>query len=285
MYPSQLFAVTETGPQALPVPEGASSVHDIFDALPLGVYSALRTFEHNKFLDLEAHLARTEQSMALLGWTYQLDRPLFCRSLHEVCTAYPGPDARVRFDVLAAPATMLGSDSRVLIALSPFEPPPAHYYREGVQVSLAPALHREQPLVKTADFVLKRRPFPLGEAQQYEHLLLDEAGHILEGSSSNFYAIDQGALQTAGEQVLAGITRRILLQLAADLGLPVTLQPLHRDRLPAISEAFLSSASRGLLPIVAIAGQVVGDGRPGPVTRQLMAAYDDYVRRTIRTAI
>jgi branched-chain amino acid aminotransferase len=285
MFPTQLFAVTDNGPQPLPIPEGTSGVHDIFDDLPLGVYSALRTFEHNKFLDLEAHLARTERSMALLGWNYKLDRPALCRALHDVCTAYPGPDSRVRFDVLAAPATMLGVDSRLLIALSPFEPPPAHYYQKGVQVALAPALRRERPLIKAASFVLKRRPYPLGQADSYEHLMLDEAGHILEGSSSNFYAVYQNALCTAGEGVLAGITRLIILQLAETAGLPIQLTPIHRDQLPAISEAFLSSASRGILPIVAIAGQMVGGGRPGPLTRQLMVAYDAYVRGAIRTAV
>jgi branched-chain amino acid aminotransferase len=282
---NQLFAVTPNGPQPLTPPEGASGVHEIFDALPLGVYSALRTFEHNKFLDLAAHLDRTEQSMALLGWDYKLDRDSFRRALHEVCTAYPGPEARVRFDVLAAPATSLGTDSRVLIALSPFTPPPDAYYRDGVRVSLAPALKRERPLIKTASFVLKRRPYPLGQAESYEHLMLDAAGHILEGSSSNFYAVYDNALWTAGEGVLAGITRIIILQLAAEMGLPVRLEPIHQEQLTAVSEAFLSSSSRGILPIVGVSGQPVGDGRPGPLTRQLLTAYNDYVRGAIRTAI
>ena len=285
MHPNQLFAVTADGPLPLPVPEGASGVHDIFDALPLGVYSALRTFKHNKFLDLDAHIARTEQSVALLGWDYQLDQMALRRALHEVCTAYPGPDSRVRFDLLAAPAAALGTDSRLLIALSPFEPPPPHYYADGVRVALADALRRERPLIKAASFVLKRRPYPLGQPESYEHLMLNEAGFILEGSSSNFYAIYQEELWTAGEGVLGGITRLIILRLAEEIGLPVRLTPIHREQLAEIDEAFLSSASRAVLPIVGVGDQPVGDGRPGPATRRLMAAYDAYARAAIRTAI
>src|SRR5688500_12637048 len=69
----QLFAVTDAGPQPLPVPPTAADFTDLYQGLALGVYSVLRTFEHNKFLWLEHHLARTVSSMKLLGWDYQLD--------------------------------------------------------------------------------------------------------------------------------------------------------------------------------------------------------------------
>lgn len=281
----QLFAVTPTGPQSLPWPAGATSVYEAFDNLPLGVYSALRTFEHDKFLHLDYHLDRTEQSMRLLGWTYCLDRGAFCRALHQVCCAYPLPDARVRFDVLAAAATALGSDSRVLIALTPFTPVPDACYEQGVRVQLAPHLQRENPLVKTASFVLARRPYPLGHPEAYEHLLINEEGDILEGSSSNFYAVQGGCLYTAGAGVLEGITRRVVLQLAIELGLPVALAAVNAAGISQLDEAFISSSSRGIVPVVAISGQKVGEGRPGPITRQLEAAYQAYVQAHIRPAL
>lgn len=281
----QLFAVTPTGPQPLPWPVGVTSVYEVFDDLPLGVYSALRTFEHDKFLHLDYHLDRTEQSMRLLGWGYCLDRGTFCRALHQVCRAYPLPDARVRFDVLAAAATALGSDSRVLMALTPFTPVPDACYEQGVRVQLAPHLQRENPLVKTASFVLTRRPYPLGHPEAYEHLLVNEEGDILEGSSSNFYAVRGGCLVTAGAGVLEGITRRVVLQLAAESGLPVALAAVDAAGISQLDEAFISSSSRGIVPVVAISGQKVGEGRPGPITRQLGAAYQAYVQAHIRPAL
>ena len=65
----QLFALAADGPVALSVPAGATSHHELFDGLALGVYSALRTFEHERFLALDWHLERTERSMQLLGWS------------------------------------------------------------------------------------------------------------------------------------------------------------------------------------------------------------------------
>ena len=280
----QLFAVTATGPRPLPWPPGATSIHDAFDVLDLGVYSALRTFAHNKFLHLDYHLDRTEQSMRLLGWDYILDRMALCRALHQVCAAYPLPDARVRFDVLAAPATPLGSDSRLLIALTPFTPVPAACYEEGVRVQLAPRLKRETPLVKAAGFVLARRPYPLGHPEAYEHLLVNEAAEILEGSSSNFYAVRDGMVYTAGAGVLEGITRRILLALVPALHLPLSLMPIHIDDIARLDEAFITSSSRGVVPVVAIDGLPVGAGRPGPLTQRLWTAYQEYVQAHIRPA-
>jgi branched-subunit amino acid aminotransferase/4-amino-4-deoxychorismate lyase len=285
MSQTELYAVTPNGAERLALTKEGASIHELFDDLPLGVYSALRTYEHNQFLGLEDHLDRTDRSMAILGWDYRLDRPALRRALHQACTAYPGSDSRVRFDVLSGPATALGVSSRVLIGLSPFQPVPPAYVVEGVQVAIAPQLHRRRPLVKEAHFVLERRPYPLAQQHAYEHLMLNEDGCLLEGSSSNFYAIRQGTLWTAGADVLEGITRKIILKLAAELGLPVCLEPVALAAVGTLDEAFLSSSSRGLIPIVAVAGQPVGHSRPGPLTRRLIAAYEEYVQAHIRPAL
>ncbi|MDT8306789.1 MAG: aminotransferase class IV [Anaerolineae bacterium] len=280
----QLFAVEAGGPRQLSPAVAPTGIHDLPAGLPYGVYTAMRTFEHNRFLELAAHLDRLEQSAALLGWSYRLDRQRLRRALHTVCSAYPGADARVRIDILAGPATLLGSTSRELITLAPFTPLPVHLYREGVRVALAPALQRKAPLVKHADFVLERSAYPLGEPDAYEYLLLDD-GRILEGSSSNFYGVFDGELWTAGDGVLAGIARQIVLRLAAELVIPLRLEAVPLAAVPELAEAFLTSASRGVLPVVAIGDEPVGPARPGAVTRRLSAAYDDYVERAIEPAL
>ena len=216
----QLFAVEDAGPRPLPVPEGATQFADLTRGLPLGVYDALRTFDHNKFLYLNRHLARTERSMALLGWQYRLDRSRLLRALHGVVTASEWPEMRVRIDVLAAPAEALGTTSRELIALQPFAPPPPELYEQGVAVDFARDLSRANPLAKTADFAAQRPgtaglaalesgPSAVGraDAPPYEYLLLAPAGRILEGTGTNFWAVRDGVVYTAGEGVLEGITR------------------------------------------------------------------------------
>jgi len=281
----QLFAVTAAGPQPLKIADGATELADLVHGLALGVYSSFRTFEHNKFLYLEDHLARTVRSMQLLGWDYLLDELLLRRALHAVCTAAPWVETRVRIDLLAEPAQPLGSASRVLIGVMPFKPLPAALYETGVNVGFADGLVREQPLVKTAAFVEARKHYTVGTRDMYERLMVNPQRQILEGFSSNFYAIHQGVLRTAGAAVLEGITRKIILDLAGQLGVPLRLEAVHIDELSALTETAISSSSRGLLPVVTIAGQQIGTGRPGPVITRLRKAYDAFVARTIQPAL
>jgi branched-chain amino acid aminotransferase len=277
-----LFVVEENNVRPLPISQNVTGFDDLYHGFKLGVYSVLRTFEHNKFLGLDFHVERTRRSMDILKWSYELDEIRLRQALHQVCTAYPLPDARVRFDVLARRPP--NTNSRVLIGLMPFTPIPPHFYEEGVTVDFAPDLTRERPLAKTADFAQKRRAYPVG-GEIYEYLLLDNQGYILEGTGSNFYGVRDGIFRTAGTGVLEGITRRIILNLAQELRLPVRLDAIHRDELPFLEEAAMSSSSRALLPVVKAAGQVIGDGRPGPIGQRILSAYHAYVARKIKTAV
>lgn len=281
----QLFAVTPSALQPLRVSESVRSFDDLYDGLALGVYSALRTFEHEKFLCLQDHIERTKRSMALLGWTYQLDEVLLRNGLHQACSAYPGEDMRVRFDVLAEPATSLGSDSRLLIALMPFSPPPPALYENGVAVDIASDLSRNRPLIKAATFAQRRRRYPMGQADVYEYLMMDENGRLLEGTGTNFYGVRDGVVYTAGEGVLEGITRKIILDLLTEIGIPVHLKAVVGKEVGSLDEAFLTGSSRAVLPVISIAGEQIGNGHPGAIGRRLLIAYNDFVARSIKTAV
>ena len=284
MQTVQLFAVEDDGIRPLPVADHITSFDQLYDGSELGVYSALRTFDHNKFLYLAQHIQRTLDSMRRLGWADGLDEARLRQGLHEACTQYPLEEARVRFDYLAAPPRHLQTASRLLIGLMPFTPPTPAMYQNGIRLGFAPELARQNPLVKTADFAQARRIYPIG-GEIYEHLLVNEQNQILEGTSSNFYGVLNGVLHTAGEGVLAGITRQIVLDLAKDLQIPISLEPIHVDEIPQLREAAISSASRALLPVVQIGDQMVGNGRPGSIIPRLLAAYNDFVAQAVETAV
>lgn len=279
----QLFAVTDQGPQPLSIPADAKDFTDLYHGLALGVYSVARTFDHNKFLYLDHHLARTIKSMRLLGWDYHLDERRLRQAIHTLCTAFPAPEMRVRIDVLAEPVRCLGTESRELLALMPFAPLPADYYTRGVRVAFATDLQRANPLIKTADFAEARKRSDSG-ATSYEVLLVD-GDKILEGASSNFYGVYNGTLYTAGAGVLEGITRSIVLDLVRQSAIPWQLDPLRMKDIPSLTEAAISSSSRGLLPVVQIGETIIGNGTPGPITRQLMAAYEAFVAAHVLTAV
>lgn len=280
----RLFAVVGGELHRLPLPGAGGTVHDILAGAPPGVYSGLRTFGGDRFLRLGAHLDRVDANLAALGWDVGFDRSGFRRALHAAVTAYPLPGARVRFDVLCEPARELGASSNVLLALSPLEPVPERFVREGVAVELTGELRRERPRIKTTDFIELRKPYPVGDIDCYEHVLLDGRERLLECTSANFFGVRDGALITAEDGVLEGITRSVFLELADAGGIPIQLEAVTADEVGELDEAFLTSSTRALVPIVRIAGARIGDGRPGPVSERLLAEYLDLAESEAATA-
>jgi branched-subunit amino acid aminotransferase/4-amino-4-deoxychorismate lyase len=280
----QLFSVSPDGPQALPVPEGVSLL-ELMGTLPQGVYSGLRTLRHDRFLWLDEHIARTVRSMRGLGWDWELDEGALRRALHRVCTDWPTADARVRFDVLEAPPPGGDTSSRVVIGLSPYSPVPAAFLREGVRVEIAERLRRDRPRIKTTEFILRRQPYPLSRQDRYEHLLVDDENRILECTSANFFGVSKGGMRTSGPGVLEGITRKIFMRIADELEIAVSTEPVALEALGELDEAFLTSSTRGLVPIVDVAGTPIGDACPGPVTQRLREAYEAFAEREARAAV
>jgi branched-chain amino acid aminotransferase len=280
-----LYAVTDEGPLPLQVPPAASGFEGLYDGLELGVYEAMRTFGHHRFLELEGHMARARHSLDRMGWGYLFDEARMRRCLDRVCREAPFAEMRVRFDVLGAPALARGSDSRELIALAPFTPPAREIYERGVAVTTTSAIARSDPLTKSAEFVERRRRIERATPQAYERLIVDPSGEILEGFSSNFYVVRDGVLMTAGQGVLEGVTRRIVLALAAEGGVPVRLAPPLAAEIAQVQEAAISSSSRGLVPVVSVDGRAIGDGVPGPVIGALRAAYEAFVARSVKPAV
>jgi D-alanine transaminase len=99
-------------------------------------------------------------------------------------------------------------------------------------------------------------------------------GIVIEGASSNTFAVIGGVLRThpATHRILAGITREVVLELAAELGIPVSEQPVAVDELASASELIVTATTADVMPVVRVDGRVLGDGRPGPIARALHRA-------------
>ena len=98
---------------------------------------------------------------------------------------------------------------------------------------------------------------------------------VTEGASTNIFAVMDGVLRThpADQDILIGITRQVVLQLAAELGQEVREEPFTRDQMYDAEEVLLTSTTSEVLPITRIDARKVGAGRPGPVTMQLSDAF------------
>lgn len=120
------------------------------------------------------------------------------------------------------------------------------------------------------------------EAGAQEAWFVDKDGYVTEGASTNAWIVDRrGVLVTrdTGANILRGVTRKTLIELAGELQLKIEERPFTLAEALEAREAFLTAASTFIAPVVAIDGRPVGNGRPGPVASRLRAHYIDKARR------
>jgi branched-subunit amino acid aminotransferase/4-amino-4-deoxychorismate lyase len=236
-------------------------------ALPEGVYTTFRTYERDKVLRLGQHVGRLVESASLTGANAPLALPHVRNAVREALAATRHAESRVRL-TFAPP--------RLFVTVEPFTPLPAKAYEDGVTCVTVP-VRRENPHAKDTRFVATASDayarLPPGVE---EGLMVSEEGTVLEGLSSNFFAVRDGRLWTEEARVLAGVTRSLVLQVASGV-LPVSRTGVALDA--RVEECFITSVSREVLPVVRVDDGAVGTGRPGPATRAIADRFADLVRR------
>ncbi len=153
--------------------------------------------------------------------------------------------------------------------------PPLAKWRNGVKVILRPDQRWDRCDIKSLNYlpnVLANQAAQ--EAGAYEALLVRD-GFVTEGSHSSVAAVFDGTVTVHPftNRTLPGITREVVLELCEDLGRPVETFPVAVDALPDADELFLMGTTTGVMPIVQVDDWTVGDGTPGPVAQELLAAF------------
>jgi branched-chain amino acid aminotransferase len=112
-----------------------------------------------------------------------------------------------------------------------------------------------------------------------EAILLDDHGHVCEGTGENVYVVREGEIATPGQHnsILDGITRRSVIQIAQDLGYTIVERNVARAELYLAEEVFMSGTAAELVPVVEIDDHPIGAGAPGEITRVLQSAFDDAI--------
>jgi branched-chain amino acid aminotransferase len=242
-----------------------SSLDAITRQLPDGFYSTFRTYgKGTRVIGLKAHLRRLYEPVP----TRDVEENDLRMQLSFLLKDYIH-EARVR--------VVMTKQGQVYIMLEPLKLLPRDVYEKGVRVETTD-MARNAPRLKSTAFITASNDERIHIAQKdiFEALLVKN-GRILEGMTSNFFYIKDKILCTAQRDILLGVTRRTVIRVARGMGLEVKYQPLKRDQLKVAREAFITSSSRGVVPVIQIDDVIVGQGRPGQITKQLSAAYDAYV--------
>ncbi len=256
--------------QSMPV-EHDSSLDMLSRTLPAGAYTTLRTFNRIQALRLQDHLERLLETAELAGAPVQIDLAVVREALRQVVqhTNAPG-DLRLRLQL-----DLHHNLGEVYIMAEPLRTPSLAAYAAGVKIVTA-AMQRQTPKAKLTRFIERSSPLRRTLAEDInEALMIDSQGRILEGLTSNFFGVLDGMVWTAEDGVLPGITRSLTLECAARSGVTVRLEALRRADIPALSEAFITSSSRAVLPVRQIDAHPLT--APGPLTEKLAAAYQETI--------
>lgn len=276
-----------------PLHISASTLDEMTRALPTGFYTTFTTLAGGtRVLGLKSHLQRLYTPAQDLGLKPALEEAALRQRIAELVKQNLPRESRLRL-------ILTRETGELYAGLEPFTPLPETVYTNGVQVITAD-LARRNPRIKDTNFIAQS----LAQRQMLNkdifEVLLTKNGAILEGMTSNFYAVTVprdssgaflplqskspseasqgkpcGTLITARYGILPGITRRIVLRLARGQGLRIEYRPPRTDE--TFDEAFLTSSSRGVVPVVSIDGKAVGEGRAGEVSQTLQKLYRDHV--------
>lgn len=246
------------------------SLEELGRTEPEGVYTITRTFFGNQAVLFDSHLDRLEESARLEEIPLILERKPLRSAIRELIARTQFDEARLRISIPKQ------HPERILIAVEPLIPIPEETRLRGVSVA-SHLITRPNPKAKTnlwenlrAD---AREVLPI---DVFEGVIRTKQGLLLEGFSSNFYAIESGVLRTSSERILHGVARRIVLTVVEGY-LPIDTRAVNIDEMDRLDESFLSSSSRGVVPIIMIDGATIGDGSPGPLTMEIINRYDAWV--------
>ena len=265
-----------------PISEGRIPILDHGFLFGDNIYETFRTYKQKPFL-FSRHFERLKRSARAIFMDLPCTREdLLEETRRTLLAAGSASEHRVRITITRGPGDVSPDPEScdapsVIIFATPMADLPASVYEKGVEVIVS-SFYRSRQLGDAKTGNLLRSVLAMREAKAagaFEAITLTSDGRISDGITSNIYLIQDSTLLTPSHEsgILEGITRGVVLDLAKRAQLTVVEGVLDRGEIEKSNELFLTSSTRGVVPIVRIAGKPVGSGVPGPVTRRLMEDY------------
>ncbi|HEY5539253.1 MAG TPA: branched-chain-amino-acid transaminase [Thermoplasmata archaeon] len=257
-----------------------------------GVFEGIRAYNKRVF-KLERHIERMYQSAKAIDLKIPHSKDEFIELILHTCRRNNIVDGYIRPIVTRGPGD-LGLDPRkckrgpsvVIIAQPSIALYPKEKYEQGLK--LVTSSYRRvppqslSPSIKSLNYL--NQIMARVEANQYgadEALLLDTQGYVSEASADNFFIVQNHSVMTPPTATnLPGVTRETALELAEKLGIRAVEKPFTLYDVWAASEAFITGTAAEIGPVVELDGRVIGDGRPGKITKQLIREFRDLVTTT-----
>jgi branched-chain amino acid aminotransferase len=264
----------------VPAEHAVIPVTDLAVLRGLGAFELLRTYGGKPFA-LDAHLKR------LIASTQKMGLPLPGNSDHikqvvldTLARNRHHEEANIRIIITGGSSVDFMTHQgqpRLLVLVSEFPGQPREWYTDGVKITTMTS-RRILPGAKSINYL--SATIALQKAREkgaVESAYVDRDGLVYECTTSNIFAFVGDRLVTPGRRILAGITRGVILQMAEAM-FTIEVRDLSFPELIAAAEVFITGTNKGIVPVVRIDDVIIGEGRPGPRTRRLMAALEAHTQ-------
>jgi branched-chain amino acid aminotransferase len=265
----------------LPEDRAVLSVNDLGLLRGYGVFDFLRTYNGRPF-HLTDHVARLNQSAKIIDLSLPCsENEMIDITMKTLERNKALAEANIRLVVTggdSADSITPDNRTRLLVMVTGLHQCPEQWYREGAGVITSRG-ERYLPRAKSTNYLPAILALSRAHRQgAIESIYMDRDRHLLEGTTTNFFAFINGKLITPGNSMLLGITRQVILKLAAG-EFDVEIRDIHQDEIPGMSEAFITASNKQVVPVVRIDERIIGEGRPGKRTRRLMQLFSTYTRQ------
>ncbi len=255
-----------------------------------GVYEVIPAYSRHPFR-LPEHLARLQHSLDAIRLEPPLADAEWTRLVHQLIERNAAEDQAVYLQVTRGVAKRdhafpKGVPPTVFMMSNPLVTPSRELVERGGAAITATDFRWLRCDVKVISLLgnclLRQRSVDAGA----EEVVMFRDGYLTEGSSSNIFAVRGGVLLAPPKNhlVLPGITYDVVLELAAANKVPIELREVSEDEVRGADELWLSSSSKEVLAVTTLDGHPVGDGKPGPVFKQIHRAFQDFKRKVMRQA-
>ena len=254
-----------------------------------GVFEGIRVYSGKVFL-LEEHIARLYESAAAIRLEIPMTEQDLTRAVRETSAANGLTDGYIRLVVTRGAGT-LGLDPRrtanpqVIIIADTISLYPAEMYEQGLKLITASTIRNHpQALsarIKSLNYLNNILAKIEGtDAGCVEALMVNHLGHVAECTGDNIFIVKEGVLKTPSTDagILEGITRNCVMKLAREAGVEVRETTLIRHDIYVADECFLTGTAAEVIAVTSIDGRQIGSGKPGPVTKDLLARFQKFAR-------
>ncbi len=245
-----------------------------------GAYEVIRSYG-GKLFKIEEHLERIKRSLSEL--LISVPSLIKLRDVAEQLihrNNLENGDATLYIQVTRGVAPRKhefpdkGISATVYVVASPFQPT-IDNWENGTNIVIVPDIRWGRCDIKSVALLPNVLSSQLAKDKGAFEAIFVRDGTITEGSHTNFCAVFDGQLIThpANHRILAGITRKVVLNLCYQLNIPFRELPVLEKELRKASELMILGTTSEILPVVQVDGWMVGDGKPGPITAKLQQAY------------